>query len=83
MHDGLLEPAEQAFVQGWIARSGVQYGAHLVLYRKHPEQAHSDMCVIIMRVEDGEMRCWRDLEVANRLCGQVCISQLAASCLWH
>ncbi|KAK9818864.1 hypothetical protein WJX74_003111 [Apatococcus lobatus] len=57
--------------KGWIARSGVQYGTHFVLYQKHPEQAHSDMCAIVTRVGDREMQCWRDLEVANRLCSQV------------
>jgi tRNA-splicing endonuclease subunit Sen2 len=33
--------------QGWLPRSGLQYGADLVLYRNHPSLVHSDFCVVL------------------------------------
>jgi len=35
-------------LQGWIPRSGLQYGTDLVLYKQHPSLVHSTLCVIIM-----------------------------------
>ena len=37
-------------MQGWIARSGLQYGTDLVLYEQHPSLVHSTVCVIIVPV---------------------------------
>jgi len=34
--------------QGWIARTGLQYGADFVLYQRHPALAHSDYTVLII-----------------------------------
>ena len=33
--------------QGWLPRSGLQYGADFVLYRNHPSLVHSDFCVVL------------------------------------
>ena len=33
--------------EGWLPRSGLQYGADLVLYRNHPSLVHSDHCVVL------------------------------------
>lgn len=35
-------------LQGWIPRSGLQYGADLVLYEQHPSLVHSTVCVLIV-----------------------------------
>ena len=35
-------------LQGWIPRSGLQYGTDLVLYEQHPSLVHSTVCVIIV-----------------------------------
>ena len=35
-------------MQGWIPRSGLQYGTDLVLYEQHPSLVHSSLCVIIV-----------------------------------
>ena len=35
--------------EGWLPRSGLQYGADLVLYRNHPSLVHSDHCVVFGR----------------------------------
>ena len=35
--------------QGWLPRSGLQYGADFVLYRNHPSLVHSDFCVVPRR----------------------------------
>jgi hypothetical protein len=34
--------------KGWIARTGLQYGADMVLYQRHPALAHSDYSVLIL-----------------------------------
>jgi tRNA-splicing endonuclease subunit Sen2 len=33
---------------GWLARSGLQYGADLVLYQRHPSLVHSNATVVIV-----------------------------------
>ena len=33
--------------QGWLPRSGLQYGADVVLYRNHPSLVHSDFCAVL------------------------------------
>lgn len=35
-------------IQGWIPRSGLQYGTDLVLYEQHPSLVHSSLCVILV-----------------------------------
>ena len=40
-------------LQGWLPRSGLQYGADLVLYRSHPSLVHSDCCALILPENDG------------------------------
>ena len=40
-------------LQGWLPRSGLQYGADLVLYRRHPSLVHSDCCALILPENDG------------------------------
>lgn len=37
-----------ACLQGWIPRSGLQYGTDLVLYEQHPSLVHSTVCVLIV-----------------------------------
>ena len=34
--------------KGWMPRSGLQYGAHFVLYRRHPALCHSDYAVVVV-----------------------------------
>ncbi|KAK9829651.1 hypothetical protein WJX72_007118 [[Myrmecia] bisecta] len=59
--------------KGWIPRSGLQYGAHFVLYQKHPSVAHSDYCVVLLPLKNPAVLglSWNDLEVTNRLSNQV------------
>jgi tRNA-intron lyase len=65
--------------KGWIARTGLQYGADFVLYQRHPALAHSDYSVLILPADEATRRGavprpplhWHDLQVANRLSTQV------------
>jgi tRNA splicing endonuclease len=65
--------------QGWIARTGLQYGADCVLYQRHPALAHSDYSVLILPADGASAKGavarprmhWHDLQVANRLSTQV------------
>lgn len=74
-------------IQGWIPRSGLQYGTHLVLYEQHPSQVHSAACVLIVPTDPGEQPplaskaqtpdghngslSWHNVEGINRLCTRV------------
>jgi tRNA-splicing endonuclease subunit Sen2 len=40
-------------LQGWLPRSGLQYGADLVLYRRHPSLVHSDCCALVLPENNG------------------------------
>lgn len=40
-------------LQGWLPRTGLQYGVDFVLYQKHPALAHSDYSVIIQTDTGG------------------------------
>lgn len=76
-----------ALLQGWIPRSGLQYGTDLVLYEKHPSLVHSTICVIIVAMAPPASHAdytsaptphgtdgalsWHDLEGINRLCIRV------------
>ena len=69
--------AEICCWQGYIVRSGLQYGADYVLYEAHPAHAHARYCVLVQRSSDDEAGesgslSWNDLEIANRLATQVC-----------
>mmetsp|Transcript_12825 Transcript_12825/g.24360 ORF Transcript_12825/g.24360 Transcript_12825/m.24360 type:complete len:143 (+) Transcript_12825:3-431(+) len=69
--------------KGWLPRSGLQYGAHFVLYRKHPSQVHSDYTVVVMLEvgpnesspqEGFTSECnmtWIEVSAAARLSAQV------------
>ena len=59
--------------QGWIARTGLQYGADMVLYRRHPALAHSEYSVLIIPRTPGvrPQLSWHDIQVSNRLSAQV------------
>ena len=37
--------------QGWVALSGLKYGADLVLYQAHPADCHADFCAIALPAE--------------------------------
>ena len=41
-------------MQGWVPRSGLQYGVDLVLYEQHPSLVHSTTCVIIVPMRPVE-----------------------------
>lgn len=67
--------------QGWIPRTGLQYGCDLVLYQRHPALAHSDYAVTIVPLppaDGSEGRAeerrpamgWHDLQISNRLAAQ-------------
>jgi len=65
-------------LQGWIPRTGLQYGADFVLYQRHPALAHSDYSVIILpansrgnSVVPRPRLDWHDIQIANRLTTQV------------
>lgn len=76
-----------AVLQGWIPRSGLQYGADLVLYEQHPSLVHSTICVVVVPMappaSDAEQTLiltphgtdgalsWHDVEGINRLCVRV------------
>ena len=69
--------------KGWIPRTGLQYGVDFVLYQRHPALAHSDYSVLIQPLENNNNSSdvastlvrppmtWHDLQVTNRLTGQV------------
>ena len=73
-------------------RSGLQYGADYVLYPRHPSQAHSSFCALVVppggsaapgalptaadAVREG-FPCWPELQGLSRLCVQV---RTAAAC---
>ncbi len=40
-------------LQGWLPRSGLQYGADFVLYRRHPSLVHSDCCALVLPESSG------------------------------
>jgi len=65
-------------LQGWIPRTGLQYGVDFVLYQKHPAITHSDYSVSIQTDETPGLgslsrppMSWHDLQVTNRLTAQV------------
>mmetsp|Transcript_2956 Transcript_2956/g.5305 ORF Transcript_2956/g.5305 Transcript_2956/m.5305 type:complete len:300 (-) Transcript_2956:1702-2601(-) len=61
--------------KGFLPRSGLQYGADLVVYPKHPTECHSDACVRVIASEGEEepscMPDWHDLAATARLCNAV------------
>jgi tRNA-intron lyase len=63
--------------KGWIPRTGLQYGVDFVLYQRHPALAHSDYSVLIQPIKNTSSALtrpplgWHDLQVTNRLTGQV------------
>jgi tRNA-intron lyase len=65
--------------KGWIPRTGLQYGVDFVLYQRHPALAHSDYSVLIQPIINSRSSAaltrpplsWHDLQVTNRLTGQV------------
>ena len=58
--------------QGWIPRTGLQYGADFVLYQRHPALSHSDYTVIIIPLAPGQRPDlgWHDFQISNRLSTQ-------------
>ena len=60
-------------LQGWIPRTGLQYGADFVLYQRHPALTHSDYTVLIVPLAPGQRPDlgWHDLQISNRLSTQV------------
>ena len=46
-------------LQGWLPRSGLQYGADLVLYRRHPSLVHSDCCALVLPENNGARKIVR------------------------
>ena len=68
--------------KGWIPRTGLQYGVDFVLYQRHPALAHSDYSILIQPIRDNNCTAasvvltrptlsWHDVQVTNRLTGQV------------
>lgn len=68
--------------KGWIPRTGLQYGVDFVLYQRHPALAHSDYSVLIQPIRNESCTAgpvaltrpalsWHDVQVSNRLTGQV------------
>lgn len=44
-------------MQGWVALSGLKYGADLVLYQVHPADCHADFCAIALPAEPRPSSC--------------------------
>jgi hypothetical protein len=68
--------------KGWLARTGLQYGADFTLYQKHPALCHSDYSVLIQTPDAatstsslGPMSrppaTWHTIQITNRLTTQV------------
>ena len=68
--------------KGWLARTGLQYGADFTLYQRHPALCHSDYSVLIQTPDAptssyglGPMSrppaSWHTIQVTNRLTTQV------------
>lgn len=59
--------------QGWLPRTGLQYGADFVLYHRHPAVAHSDYTVLVVPLTPGVRPPmeWHSVQIANRLSAQV------------
>lgn len=55
-------------LQGWIPRSGLQYGADLVLYEQHPSLVHSTVCVLIVPIKE-------DTQTGSTSCSTVACAQ--------
>jgi len=53
-------------LQGWLPRSGLQYGADLVLYRRHPSLVHSDCCALILPENSGAKNSFKVNEINGR-----------------
>jgi hypothetical protein len=76
-------------LQGWIPRTGVQYGVDFVIYQRHPALAHSDYSVVVTPVNGGRGDLarpglsWHDLQVTNRLTTQVGKRLLLLNVLEH
>lgn len=64
-----------AGLQGWIPRTGLQYGADFVLYQRHPALTHSDYTVLIVPLAPGQRPDlgWHDVQVSNRLSTQASV----------
>ncbi len=74
----LLYAAYQHFRgKGWLARTGLQYGADFTLYQKHPALCHSDYSVLVQTPDMTDPRIarpplsWHDMQITNRLTTQV------------
>ena len=50
---------------GWLPRSGLQYGADLVLYQRHPALVHSDSTVVLI-ADEGARRSFLSETKAHR-----------------
>uniref|UniRef100_A0AAV1UWF8 tRNA-intron lyase n=1 Tax=Peronospora matthiolae TaxID=2874970 RepID=A0AAV1UWF8_9STRA len=51
--------------RGWIPRSGLNYGAHYVLYRGSAAAFHSEYIVYVQR--DGEVSSWNSIQSHTRI----------------
>ncbi|KAK3262511.1 hypothetical protein CYMTET_28637 [Cymbomonas tetramitiformis] len=72
----------------WLPRSGLQYGAHFVLYRRHPSECHSDYVAVVLDSQStseplplapaaGEhFPAWTDVQATGRTALQVSKSLL-------
>ena len=55
---------------GWMARPGLQFGADMVLYRRHPEYVHSDYAAIVLPPGKHEVP-FLEMQAIGRMCEQV------------
>ncbi|XP_076865693.1 tRNA-splicing endonuclease subunit Sen2 isoform X2 [Brachyhypopomus gauderio] len=63
--------------KGWVPKSGIKYGADLLLYRKGPPFYHASYSVVVEKVEESfqgvPLRAfsWRSLAALSRVTGNV------------
>lgn len=58
-------------LQGFIVRSGLQYGVDFITYSDHPSKVHAEFGVLVQSLQQTPRLPWQDLEIVNRLSHQV------------
>ena len=58
-------------MQGFIVRSGLQYGVDFITYSDHMSRVHAEFGVIVQSLQAPARLPWQDLEIINRLSHQV------------
>lgn len=60
-------------MKNWVVRTGLQYGAHFIVYRHHPAQVHAEYAAIVVSEWEKQIQLgsWSHMQGIIRLCGSV------------